>query len=76
VSSRSRPVAPRAKGTLSVVAAAAVVIFDPAAFRDRATYEASTQPSAGVRHLLVAGAPVIRDGALLLDARPGRPVRG
>ena len=63
------------KGSLAVGADADVVVFDPAAFRDRATYEGSTQTSAGVRHLLVAGAPVIRDGALLIEARPGRPVR-
>jgi Amidohydrolase family len=63
------------KGTLAVGADADIVVFDPAAFRDHATYEASTQPSTGVRHLLVGGEPVIRDGALELDARPGRPVR-
>ena len=63
------------KGTLAAGADADVVVFAPKAFRDRATYEASTQPSAGVRHLLVGGTPVIRDGALLVDARPGRPVR-
>jgi imidazolonepropionase-like amidohydrolase len=63
------------KGTLAVGADADVVVFEPDAFHDRATYEAPTRPSAGVRHLLVGGEPVIRDGALVLHARPGRPVR-
>jgi N-acyl-D-aspartate/D-glutamate deacylase len=63
------------KGTLAVGADADIVVLEPDAFRDQATYEAPTRPSTGVRHLLVGGEPVIRDGALVLHARPGRPLR-
>jgi len=63
------------KGMLTAGADADIVVFDPNEFHDRATYEASTQLSAGVRHLLVGGEPVIRDGTLAQYARPGRPVR-
>jgi cytosine/adenosine deaminase-related metal-dependent hydrolase len=64
------------KGTLEVGADADVVVFDPMGYRDQATYQASTRPSSGVRHLLVRGTPVVQDSELVLDARPGRPVRG
>ena len=67
--------AARAKGHLGVGADADVVVLDPATVSDAATYLAPTTPSVGVHHLLVAGTAVIRDGELVLDARPGRPLR-
>ena len=42
---------------------------------DRASYSESTRPSAGIRHVLVNGEFVVRDGDIVPDARPGRPVR-
>ena len=42
---------------------------------DQATYADSTRPSAGIRHVLVNGTFVVRDGSILTAARPGRPVR-
>ena len=45
------------------------------AITDRASYRHSTRPSAGIRHVLVNGAFVVRDGGIVPDARPGRPVR-
>jgi N-acyl-D-aspartate/D-glutamate deacylase len=48
---------------------------DGPARRDQATYTDSTRPSAGIRHVLVNGTFVVRDGLLVADSRPGRPVR-
>jgi N-acyl-D-glutamate deacylase len=33
------------------------------------------RPSEGVRHLVVSGHPLISDGVMDVDARPGQPVR-
>jgi len=52
-----------------------IVVFDPQRVRDRATFEEMQLPSEGMVHVLVNGEPVIRDGELLQDARPGRPLR-
>jgi hypothetical protein len=54
--------------------AADVVVFDPATVSDRASYRYSTRPTAGIRHTLVNDAFVVRDGEIVPDARPGRPV--
>ena len=65
----------RRKGRLAAGADADIVVFDPGAIRDRATYDAPARPSAGIRHVLVNGTFVVREGRLTIDARPGRPVR-
>ena len=65
----------RAKGRLQAGADADIVVFDPAAIADRASYRHSTRPSAGISHVLVNGAFVVRDGDIVAGARPGRPVR-
>jgi hypothetical protein len=67
--------AARRKGHLGPGADADVVVLDPALVTDRSSPLAPTTPSGGVRHLFVHGTPVIRDGALLTDAYPGRALR-
>ena len=65
----------RGKGRLRPGGDADIVVFDPDVVTDRASYRHSTRPSAGIRHVLVNGAFVVREGDLVADARPGRPVR-
>ena len=51
-----------ARGTLSVGAAADLVVFDPATVTDRATYVDPLLPPQGIEHVFVAGVAGIRNG--------------
>ena len=63
------------RGTLRAGNYADVVVFDPGAIQDHATFEQPHQYATGVRHVLVNGTAVIRDGEHT-GATPGRVVRG
>jgi N-acyl-D-amino-acid deacylase len=52
-----------------------LAIFDPAKIADQATYEQPHVYAVGMRHVLVNGVPVLRDGEHT-GAKPGRAVRG
>jgi N-acyl-D-amino-acid deacylase len=52
-----------------------LAIFDPATIADRATFAQPQQYAVGMRHVLVNGVPVLRDGEHT-GATPGRFVRG
>jgi N-acyl-D-aspartate/D-glutamate deacylase len=66
----------RAKGHLGIGADADIVVLDPNAITDNATFFDPTRPSSGVHHLLVRGTFVVTEGKLQLDALPGKPLRG
>jgi N-acyl-D-amino-acid deacylase len=51
-----------------------IVVFDPRTIADRATYENPFVASAGIRHVVVNGRAVIRDGEVT-RALPGRVLR-
>ncbi len=73
-----RDIAPdmRRKGRVQVGADADLVVFDPETITDRATYDEPTLASTGISQVFVSGHAVVRDGELVVEARPGRPVRG
>ncbi|HEX8263014.1 MAG TPA: D-aminoacylase [Allosphingosinicella sp.] len=52
-----------------------IAVFDPATIADRATYEESHRYAVGMRHVLVNGVAVLRDGEHT-GAKPGRFVKG
>jgi dihydroorotase/N-acyl-D-amino-acid deacylase len=61
------------RGVLKTGMWADVVVFDPAAVRDLATFEKPNQLSEGMRFVLVNGVPVIEEGKMT-NALPGKVV--
>jgi N-acyl-D-amino-acid deacylase len=51
-----------------------VVVLNPLTVADRATFADPHRTTVGIRHVLVNGVQVVRDGAVT-DARPGRRLR-
>ncbi len=64
------------KGRVQVGADADLVIFDADTILDLSTYEKGDVPSDGIRHVMVGGTFVVRDGRLVDDVFPGRAIRG
>ena len=63
------------KGRLQPGADADVIVFDLSEVEDRATFQNPAVPSAGMKHVLVNGIPLISDGELDVSVLPGQPVR-
>jgi N-acyl-D-aspartate/D-glutamate deacylase len=61
----------RDRGSLRIGAWADIVVFDPAAVRDRATFTAPHRYPDGIPFVLVNGVPVV-DAGQLTRATPGR----
>lgn len=65
----------RRKARVQPGADADLVVFDPQTFSEQGGYTV-VAPSTGVRHLLVGGQFVVKDGDLDADSLAGKPIRG
>jgi N-acyl-D-aspartate/D-glutamate deacylase len=65
----------REKGRIRVGADADITVFDASRVIDRATFENPAQYSDGIRYVLVAGTPVVRDGKTVEGIYPGVGMR-
>ena len=62
------------RGVLTTGAAADIVVFDPAGFRETGTLEDPNHLAEGVRHVVVNGVPAIENGSFT-NHRSGQVLR-
>jgi N-acyl-D-glutamate deacylase len=63
------------KGRIQVGMDADIIVFDMDKLEVRATYTDPNQHTQGMRHVIVNGTPLIKDGVLDTKAFPGQAVR-
>lgn len=66
----------RLKGRVQVGCDADITVFDPAVIIDKATFEKGLEFSDGIRHVLINGVLIVKDGKTVQDTFPGKPVFG
>ena len=66
----------QSKGRLQEGADADIAVFDPQTITDRATYQHPTEPSVGVKYLVVGGTVVVNEGKIVPDVFPGQALLG
>jgi N-acyl-D-aspartate/D-glutamate deacylase len=64
------------KGRIRAGADADLTIFDAGLVIDKSTFEDPAKYSEGIKHVMVGGVFVVKDGKLQGDANPGRANRG
>ena len=63
------------KGRIQPGMDADIIVFDLDNIQPRATYRNPRKHSLGMEYVMVNGQLIIRDGELLLDSRPGKPLK-
>lgn len=64
------------KGRIQPGADADITIFDPNTIIDKATFEGGLKFSEGIKHVMVNGVFVVKNGATVGNVFPGQPVYG
>lgn len=64
------------KGRIQNGSDADITIFDPDWIIDKATYDDPSRFSDGIKYVIVNGSVIVKNGALVENTFPGKPVRG
>lgn len=65
----------KSKGRIQPGMDADIIVFELGKVKPKATYKNPRQPSQGIEYVMVNGQFVVKEGQLMKDVRPGKPIR-